>query len=193
MFFVNADRGYAHDRWLVVNLGLGLRFCGQRALSASERHSHRTAAKRKAIAGVTLAKVKQEMERVPVKVPVAAASAVCGNPQPHERSGERGKKSNLQDCFLFKLDWIIAIPVSCHADARVGVYSHLPRTQKRRSRIKCSAPTAVPKSAPTGWFALRADSLSQPLRPPPRQRRPGRLQWACNRRPAVGSGKDGEW
>jgi len=54
------------------------------------------AAKRKAIAGVTLAKVKQEMERVPVKVPVAAASAVCGNPQPHERSGERGKKSNLQ-------------------------------------------------------------------------------------------------
>ncbi len=25
-FFVNADRGYAHDRWLVVNVDLGLRF-----------------------------------------------------------------------------------------------------------------------------------------------------------------------
>ena len=26
LFFVNADRGYAHDRWLSANLGLGLRF-----------------------------------------------------------------------------------------------------------------------------------------------------------------------
>ena len=25
-FFANTDRGYAHDRWLVLNLGLGLRF-----------------------------------------------------------------------------------------------------------------------------------------------------------------------
>jgi hypothetical protein len=26
LFFANANRGYAHDRWLVLNVGLGLRF-----------------------------------------------------------------------------------------------------------------------------------------------------------------------
>jgi hypothetical protein len=26
LFFANANRGYSHDRWLVLNVGLGLRF-----------------------------------------------------------------------------------------------------------------------------------------------------------------------
>ena len=26
VYFVNADRGYAHDRWFILNAGLGLRF-----------------------------------------------------------------------------------------------------------------------------------------------------------------------
>ncbi|HYL83658.1 MAG TPA: site-specific integrase [Candidatus Angelobacter sp.] len=54
-----------------------LALMGHMSRAMLERYSHiRMAAKREAIARVTLAKVKQELEGVPVKVPVAAASAV---------------------------------------------------------------------------------------------------------------------
>ncbi len=54
-----------------------LALMGHMSRSMLERYSHiRMAAKREAIAGVMLAKVKQELDAVPVKVPVAATPAV---------------------------------------------------------------------------------------------------------------------
>ena len=54
-----------------------LALMGHMSRSMLERYSPiRMAAKREAIAGVTLPKVRQELERVPVKVPVVTGSAV---------------------------------------------------------------------------------------------------------------------
>jgi integrase len=54
-----------------------LALMGHMSRAMLERYSHiRMAAKREAIARVTLATVKHELERVPVKVPVVAASAI---------------------------------------------------------------------------------------------------------------------